>query len=218
MRTADQIPQRQHNEDRMRRAKSWLKRSEAATNEGEKFIFLWIAFNAAYGSNASDPDNPGEQRKFSNFLERVLKRDERNEIEEILWGTYSGSIRILLETKYVFEPFWEYVRSERGSEWLEIFEQDISDARKRMGERDTHGVLKIVFRRLYTLRNQIFHGSATYSKGWGKRYQVHDGYMIMASLVPTVLKIMEADMKRNPDTDIWGTVAYPRIDYQPGWR
>ena len=43
-RTAVQVPQRQHNEDRMRRADSWCKRSETATSDTEKFIFLWIAF------------------------------------------------------------------------------------------------------------------------------------------------------------------------------
>ena len=56
-RTADEIPQRQHNEDRMRRAKGWHERSEEATSDGERFIFLWIAFNAAYGSEASDSES-----------------------------------------------------------------------------------------------------------------------------------------------------------------
>lgn len=34
----------------------------------------------------------------------------------------------------------------------------------------------------------------------------------MASLVPAVLDIMRADIEANPDTDIWGKVAYPRIN------
>ena len=62
-RTADEIPQRQHNEDRMRRAKSWHERSEEATSDGERFIFLWIAFNAAYGSDASDSVSLTQRRQ-----------------------------------------------------------------------------------------------------------------------------------------------------------
>ena len=34
----------------------------------------------------------------------------------------------------------------------------------------------------------------------------------MAALVPTVLDIMRADIEKNPDSDTWGKVAYPRIN------
>ena len=49
-RFADQVPQRQHNEDRLRRAESWLTRSGEVKSEAEEFVLLWIAFNAAYGA------------------------------------------------------------------------------------------------------------------------------------------------------------------------
>ena len=68
--TAAQIPQRQHNEDRMRRADSWLQRSEAARDDTERFIFLWIAFNAAYGQGviSSDSDSqPAERERFKDW-------------------------------------------------------------------------------------------------------------------------------------------------------
>ena len=46
--TAERPPQRQHNEDRMRRADAWLERSrQKGTKDIERFIFLWIVFNAA---------------------------------------------------------------------------------------------------------------------------------------------------------------------------
>ena len=63
-------------------------------------------------------------------------------------------------------------------------------------------MLRIVFDRLYTLRNQVFHGGATFSAGWGQA-QVHDGSRIMSSLVPAVLAIMQADIDRDPDTAVW---------------
>lgn len=85
-----QIPVRQHNEDRIRRAESWLRRSrvaevnrqQAVSDEDkaafdcEQFIFLWISFNAAYGRELldydRDEDNPTESRKFREFLKKKL--------------------------------------------------------------------------------------------------------------------------------------------------
>ena len=215
MRIASQVPPRQHNEDRIRRAGSWLRRSDEATSDGEQVIFLWIAFNAAYGSDAVDSENLTQRQQFSDFLGRVLERDERNDIEEILWDTFSGPIRILLENQYVFGPFWKWVQGEpEGDNWQERFERETRGVRRRISERDVHGVLRIVFDRLYTLRNQIFHGGVTFSGGWGQA-QVKDGSRIMASLVPTVLKIMQTDIENSPDTAVWGTVSYPRINYRP---
>ena len=214
-RTADQIPQRRHNEDRMRRARSWLDRSEQATSEGEQFIFLWIAFNAAYGSDASDSENLTQRRQFSDFLGKVLERDAGNEIESIIWDAFPGPIRILLENEYVFAPFWKWVQGEpEGDDWHERFERETASVRRKLSERDVHGILRIVFDRLYTLRNQMFHGGATFSEGWGQS-QVHDGSRIMASLVPTVLEIMQLDIDSDPGAASWGAVAYPRINYQP---
>ena len=39
----------------------------------------------------------------------------------------------------------------------------------------------------------------------------------MEVLVPEILKIMEEDIKKNPDSDVWGRLDYPRVgdDDQP---
>ena len=34
----------------------------------------------------------------------------------------------------------------------------------------------------------------------------------MASLTPKILEIMRADIEENPHSEIWGKVAYPRIN------
>ena len=58
--------------DRMRRAESWHARSLRAESDDDRLIFLWIAFNAAYGSELNGADNgdlsPKERDKFLNFL------------------------------------------------------------------------------------------------------------------------------------------------------
>ena len=56
------------------------------TSDGERFIFLWIAFNAAYGLNATDTENLTQRSQFIDFLRKVLVRDAGNEIERIIWG------------------------------------------------------------------------------------------------------------------------------------
>ena len=48
--------QARHNNDRMRRAESWYKHSLDAKSDDDKFIFLWVAFNAAYGRALLDPN------------------------------------------------------------------------------------------------------------------------------------------------------------------
>lgn len=217
--TAARIPQRRHNEDRLRRADSWLRRSEAAGDDTEEFVFLWVAFNAAYGRETipSDSDlQPTEREKFEEFLRAVLALDYDNTLEEILWSTYSGPIRVLLENRYVFKPFWDAVRDpESGGDWESRFSVSNAAVLGALGAKNAHHVLRVVFMRLYTLRNQIVHGGATFGTGWGQR-QVKDGCKIMASLVPAILKIMRTDIEKNPDSGVWGRVLYPRVGGAPG--
>ena len=212
-RTSDQVPQCRHNEDRMRRADSWHQRSKEATSDDERFVLLWIAFNAAYGSEVPDSDkNSIESRKFKDFLREVIKRDSDKILSKVVWETFAGPIRVLLGNHYIFTPFWSAVQgSPSGKNWKKQFDDSKKSVHRYMGK-DVHRVLTEVFFRLYTLRNQIFHGGTTFATGWG-RDQVRDGSRIMASLVPVILEIMRTDIKGNPDSDVWGRVAYPRFNY-----
>ena len=216
--TAARIPQRRHNEDRLRRADSWLRRSEAAGDDTERFIFLWIAFNAAYGqgviSSDSDPQ-PAERERFKDFLRTALDLDDGKTLEKAL-RTCSRPVRGLLRNPYVFAPFWYEVWGlPTGGNWKKNFDS-LNESVDRAKDKDTHYVLGEVFLRLYTLRNQILHGGTTFGKkGWGQR-QVKDGCKIMASLAPAILKIVRTDIEENPDSDIWGRVLYPHIGDTPG--
>ncbi len=207
----------------MRRAHAWLERSrQAGTEEIERFIFLWIAFNAAYGNEAALRDfverpnmKQSESCRFRQFLRAIVTNDRSEVIYDIVWQQYSGPIRILLNNRYVFRPFWSSVWGlNTGDSWERWFKRDRNDVNRALVNRDTFGILMRVFDRLYTLRNQIFHGGATWPAGFG-RTQIRDGSRIMASLVPAILDIMQADIDRNPDSDLWGLVAYPRINLEP---
>ena len=220
--TADQVPQRQHNEDRMRRADSWLKESKKVTVDDEKFIFLWIAFNAAYGSDMTGrTDNPTESQKFNDFLRKILKLDKKKVIKKILWDTSDPRpVRELLDNRHTFDLFWKFVRGERGgNNWIKKFKEynERVDKELESPEGDVREVLKVVFWRLYTLRNQILHGGTTFAEGLG-RPQVEAGSRIMADLVPAIMEIMRDDIKENPYSKEWGKVSYPRIYEPTQWK
>ena len=80
---------------RVHRALSWLQRAEMAEDEDGRFIFLWIAFNAAYATEIDDDRRLSEQETFKGFLEKLCDLDEHKKIEHLVWQEFSGSIRIL---------------------------------------------------------------------------------------------------------------------------
>ncbi len=132
------IPQRQHNEDRLRRAKSWHERSQSAVTDDETFIFLWIAFNAAYGGRLMIDDwdqSAPETERFAEFLVEVVKHDTGGAIEQLLLDTYLEHTRVLLRNQYAFEPFWKAVwDSSRAATWerrLQTANQGVAYARDR---------------------------------------------------------------------------------------
>ena len=190
-RTSEYILQREHNRHRMLRAFSWLGRSEMVVTCEEKFICLWIAFNAAYGAESTgiDEHHPSENQKIKNFLREVIERDEEREIETILWDKHPGVIRNILNNHYMFKPFWQWVRGEpEGADWRERFEAAGGRTERAIENLDVGGVFMEVFLRLYELRNQIFYGGVTFAEEWS-RTLLRDGTRIMADIVSVILQI-----------------------------
>ncbi len=61
---------------RVHRALSWLNRAEQETKDQDaKFIFLWVAFNAAYANEVLDRRNSSERKLFQGFLGRLIDSD-----------------------------------------------------------------------------------------------------------------------------------------------
>ena len=207
----------------MRRAYTWLERSERkGTEDIERFVFLWIAFNAAYGDESALREfvEGGDARetepdRFGTFLGNIVQQDKAGVLERIVWDEFPGPIRVLLSNRYVYRPFWLAVwGSHRGGHWRGRFEGSKRIALTALSNRNVSTVLSVMFDRLYTLRNQIFHGGTTYPSGFG-RDQIRDGNRIMASLVPAILDIMRQDIDGNPDSELWGKAAFPRIEAEP---
>ncbi len=226
IRPNDKMPHNIQDDDntlRLQRANSWVARSEKIKNREEKFICLWIAFNAAYGAEGTDTPKY-EIPKFRNFLCEIEKHDKPDRIRDILLDlddkdSRRKPIRNFLENRHVYKDFWESVRAQREGEqkndWRKYFDRENRFVRDALDKRpirneDVVKVFRIVFERLYQLRNQVFHGGATCGeKSWGW-IQLEDANYIMAALVPVILEIME----QNPKSD-WGKIAYPQIGDEP---
>ncbi len=224
----------------MRRAESWYKHSLDAKCDDDKFIFLWVAFNAADGRALLDPNvHNGSARsaqkewnKLEGFLGKLLDKDTEQTIRGVLWGPrlsdlqgdglLHGPVPRLLSEQYVYCFFWYYVHNgvehyavdddwrtefhktnDRSAKYLRSSKASIAEVRY---------VLKQVFSRLYTLRNQTFHGGTTYGPEGKGRQQLADATEVMKALVPAILRILQTDIDSDRETDFWETVAYPHVD------
>ena len=192
---------------RVHRALSWLQRAEMAEDEDGRFIFLWIAFNAAYATEIDDDRRLSEQETFKGFLEKLCDLDEHKQIEQLVWQEFSGSIRMLLDTPFVLQSFWDY-HSGKISEpqWKERLAQGKKMATLALASGNTPQLLGVVFNRLYTLRNQLIHGGATWNSSVNRK-QLKDCANLLGKLVPLIIELMMT----HPDT-LWGDACYPVVE------
>ena len=181
---------------RMHRALSWLQRAEAAgVDDDVAFVCLWIAFNAAYAQDLGHgAGSTPEQLAFRNFVDDVCRRDKGRALAGLVWQVFPGPIRLLLDNQYVFQPFWDALNNPRADgsipdHWREAFDEARQRVHRALAQQDTERVLYEVLVRLYTLRNQLMHGGAT----WGSsvnRAQVRDGRALLRRLLPVMLGVM----------------------------
>ncbi len=192
---------------RIHRALSWLNRAEQADDPDGRFIFLWISFNAAYATDIDEQRRLSEQETFKSFLEKLCSLDASHSIERLVWTEFPGSIRVLLDNPYVFQSFWDH-QSGKISElqWKERFASGKRAASAALASRNTPAVLGVLFNRIYTLRNQLVHGGATWS-GSVNRNQLRDCCNLLGKLVPLIILLM----LDNPDT-LWGDACYPVVN------
>lgn len=188
---------------RIHRAISWLRRAESEpTDDDARFIFLWIAFNAAYAREFGFEQ--AEREVLRQFLSKLLGVDATRQLHRSVFEQYSGPVRILIENLYVFEPFWRALRTHDSSErWKQQFETSQRAVLRSVMGRDTLVVLSIVFDRLYVLRNQLVHGGSTWA-GRVNRSQIRDGARLLNALVPIMIELLID----HPELDL-GEIMYP---------
>ena len=188
---------------RVHRALSWLCRAEQESADADaRFLFLWISMNAAYANEVHDRRRFSEIRVLLNFLERLIAMDRDRLLYGIVWQEFTGPIRMLINNRYVYRPFWDHQNGKTAEPWETGFESSKARMHRALGQMDTKKVLAVVFDRLYVLRNQLMHGGATWN-GSVNRSQVADGAAILGRLVPAVIHIM-----MESGEGYWGEPAY----------
>ena len=195
---------------RVRRSISWICRAEkAGEDKAMRFISLWIAFNAAYAVRHS-PSESSERDQFNDFLEKIVRLDSHKRIYRATYENFKrlGSVESLIRNPFVYFRFWKDHYGESGyQDWKSLLRDD-EHRFNGLIEQPKYiiRVLKMVFDRLYVLRNQIMHGSARW-RGQAKYPQVTDGVAILDLLMPIFVDLM----MDNPDQD-WGELSYPFIN------
>lgn len=192
---------------RVHRALSWLDRAEQCDDLDGRFIFLWISFNAAYAQELSEIEFSREQHKLNQFLEKIVTLDTERRLYQLLWEQFSGGIRVLLANQFIFKGFWDYQNGRlTDAEWREDFAKSNRAANVALGRQDTVTVLGVVLNRMYTLRNQLVHGGATWNSRVN-RDQLTDCVGFLGKLVPLVITIM----MDHPET-LWGSAVFPVVE------
>ena len=209
---------------RIHRAISWVKRAEKITDDWDKFIFYWIAFNAAYAQYVIPADNAGEKTCFDDYFDKIIKLDCDKRIHSAVWLRYSSIvdwkysrlIKHFLDNRFTFQKFWNFHNPAHNcikahddcKNWEVSFDKEKQSVRSAIDRKNTKKILCILFDRLYTLRNQIFHGGTSWDSDIAGRNQVKEGADIMSSLVPIFIYLMMEG--ESPESE-WGHSHYPRI-------
>lgn len=111
---------------------------------------------------------------------------------------------MLLNNRYVFQPYWDHQNGLASSEdWKTRLVAARKAAHASLDNHETGMVLSIFFQRLYTLRNQLIHGGATRGSSVN-REQLHDANSIMGEVVPVIIEILLDNAQR-----YWGDACYP---------
>ena len=193
---------------RVHRALSWLDRAERCEDDDDaRFIFLWIAFNAAYANEIGDRERSPDQKVFERFLQKLVDLDSEEILYELIWTEFPSSVRLLLDNRFVYQPFWDFHNGRIDEQqWKSSFDKAKVVANKALAGHHTTTVLSIILSRMYTLRNQLIHGGATWN-GSVNRDQLRDCSAFLGKLVPFVIQLM----MDNPDT-LWGDACYPVVE------
>ena len=201
---------------RLRRALSWLGRAERESADTDaQFVFQWIAFNAMYGQAGTLPADEKDQDLRRDYFGKIVAfADAESVIYGAIWSVLRDEIEKMLDNRYVFEPYWKHRNNQaKYRDWEQMFRQAQERVARALRETRTRDVLCELFNRLYTLRNQLLHGGATW-KSSVNRNQVEPGARIMSSLVPHFIEVM---IDRPND---WGPPRYPVVQErgpQSGW-
>lgn len=198
----DDIPK--NSAPKIRRAASWIKCSERFNDSELRFIFLWIAFNAAYSSKDAKDTGILARVEFREYFRELVDLDKEDLIYNAVWDNFHDIFWTLIDNKYLYEPYWDHYNGAGvAGEWRSGFKGIKGAFESAFRNQDTAKILGFIFKRIYSLRNLVVHGGVT-CKGGVISSAGHviwrldqDCAAILGILVPRFVEIM----KDNPQKD-----------------
>ncbi len=207
MRTAN--ARRADNERRVARMTAWIKlaaaeRPASDNNAHVRFVFYWIAYEAAYQTyEAKGPSPHKSERKV--FHRRATLHDG-NRLQGIL-KRHRESIVKLLELRQVDREFWYQGDQPATSDakWDSGFRGRVKKAVARLDNLETVHTLNDLFENLSIVRHQIVHGGSAGIQSRGLS-QVLWGAELLAALIPRFCASIESNLEED-----WGSPPFPRV-------
>ncbi len=105
---------------RVHRGLSWYGRACSEQEDADvRFILLWIAFNATYATEI-DANFGNDREKFRLFFSTLIHLDYDKRIYGLVWSRFPNEVRLLLDNRFVFAPFWAHQNGVPGNgDWEE---------------------------------------------------------------------------------------------------
>lgn len=203
--------------DRIKRARSWVSRAQAAesaavasddaTDAQELFVMYWIAFNALYGRvNESGHGRylrPGDDDARW-FLRRVCDLDIGTGRIAATMSALRKDGHSLLKSRYLSDAYW---RDGYTSAVRRQLEEEAAAAEEALDSGDVHNYLvTLLWGRVRVLRNQIFHGCST-NRGSLNKDTIEPALRVLSGLIPVFVDVMEARIDKEND---WPCIPFPR--------
>ncbi len=189
---------------RIYRALTWTKASIYEEKSDEKLIKLWISFNALYGSGFAD-------KKGVDMLLKSINKVDKNHLLDNVIKDNSTIIEEFIKIPEVYKEYWEDEKLKK-KEREEKVKNQILEMRNKFDNFKTTGLHANEFRLdlfglIYLLRNQVFHGSASYDSG-ENRYIIKNCVEILEAFNPVIIKVMIDNPNNN-----WHKVKYRPVPY-----
>ena len=190
---------------RVVRAISWGKAAENTEVLDEQFMFYWISLNAAYNDDASALS--AERTKRRAFFIKISDLDKDNLIKRAL-VSIQNQLRVFVDNEFLYEEFWKMQKGELSETSFEKTKNNIMQKiySGLMAREDAIEVLDYLFDLMALLRNQLFHGLATYGSS-KNRDQLQAGVAILKAILPIII-----DLVLVHDEVDWGEISYPVIN------
>ena len=194
---------------RLTRAIRWGLRAERELQYPDydaAFVFYWISFNAAYGVYNPDRSQEAECTAIGNYFSKLQRQTHFLPVEKLVRDDCWDIVRKAINNPYLYKKFWNQQHdADRDANWRTQLERDCKSAANARAHGDCIGILRVMFERLYVLRNQLLHGGASHNSS-ANRDQVKDGAHIMAHLIPRFVELM-----MDHDDKDWGVPYYPLV-------